>query len=330
VPANLTRCGVSQLHPGSCHKFGHGLLTLSWSIAAERLWSFAARHGCPVDTYAGYFGPTVGVKEVFFNQMMSDAERLYWLDRQRLGVDSSAKELWSDCRSFHSKPIRATYAFFDRDGPHSEAGSHLLRGLLETLPDNKGVEELHFVCKQLVKRNYNKKVSRVQLQHTIMTSGILERRGVGHDARVRKAYFLKRFRDRNRRPCNAADFRAATHKLPRAWSDIMGHKAWRTTTEADDRSAASAWHLLQSLPMSPDGLLCIHNSRLSRFLLAKTIFSYQGRFLACMGRGKWSALAWPLEALLGPDGFYRWTFECGAPASGRWRLLISNCRGNVP
>ena len=33
----------------------HGLMSLSWAICSERLWSFAARHCTPLDCYADFF-----------------------------------------------------------------------------------------------------------------------------------------------------------------------------------------------------------------------------------------------------------------------------------
>ena len=34
-----------------------GLMSLSWAICSERLWSFAARHCTPLDCYANFFEP---------------------------------------------------------------------------------------------------------------------------------------------------------------------------------------------------------------------------------------------------------------------------------
>ena len=53
------------------------------------------------------------------------------------------------------------WAFFERDGPESEAGGKLLRGLVQTPPDNKAVEE--FIIRSSQKgRNANRQSKPVQ------------------------------------------------------------------------------------------------------------------------------------------------------------------------
>ena len=137
--ASLDVCQVGVGAVDQQVKAINGLVELSWSIVAERCWSFAARHSVAPDAYAAYFAGGGGSQELVFNLMVTHAANVYWLDRRRL-TDQIAQELWNDCHCIRSIVVRCLYAFFERDGSRSEAGQKLLRGLVDTLSDNNSVE----------------------------------------------------------------------------------------------------------------------------------------------------------------------------------------------
>ena len=155
-------------------------------VPNDQVWSLAARHSCPPESYAEYFGE--GLAERIVATMMNDAAAMYWLEELRISGDAWAKELWNDCHCAQSKPVRMIFAFFERDGAYSQAGSSLLRGCLQTVADNKGVEELHHACKLDAKAAPNKNSPPHRLQHCIIRSGVVERRDMKHSALVTKEY----------------------------------------------------------------------------------------------------------------------------------------------
>ena len=305
----LSQCRTVREQERSVQNLGE----LSWAIISERAWSFAARHSCPPDEYADFFAQEVSAQAESVSVMMTHAGNVYWLDRER-HVDHDARELWNDCHSLQSKVVRIIYAFFERDGVGSIAGKQVLRGCEETLADNKGVEELHHHCKMDARGRANKRQPAWHLQHIVNNSNVIEGRGMKHNARVTKEVWLKKFRRGARLNYSSNSHRACKHKLPASWSRIMGDKHWRTSTELEGRSAASAWHWLHVIgPMAGPRRDTIGQALLSRWLLPEMVFRNivvdgPDDFFASLGRGKWSTLAWPLALTPGPWHQHRWTF----------------------
>ena len=273
-------------------KTAKSLLELSWSIVGERVWSLAARHSVPPDSYATYFGGSDVKRQSVFEDVAAHARRTYWLDQKRLSNDD-ALELWRDCHPLHSTPVRAIWAFFERDGVGSRAAHNLLKGCIQTLADNKGVEELHKYGKNAAtKKSNSKKHSPCHLQHALTHSRILENRGIAHDAAVGKASFLENFNGKRKFVYKKTSHYASSHKLPPHWSTIMGRKSWRTTSEISGRVSASAWYWLHAMSLDDP----IWLGRLSRWILPMTVFRTEcdgnDVFWASLLRGKWAALAW--------------------------------------
>ena len=113
----------------------------------------------PPDCYAGTLRSRQGGREEAIQVMGRHAQNVYWLDRRR-HTDELAKELWQDCVPVANKPVKLLFAFFERDGPDSEAAWNLLQDLAQTLPDNKAVEELqHALKSERKKRPHAKQTS---------------------------------------------------------------------------------------------------------------------------------------------------------------------------
>ena len=178
----------------------------------------------------------------------------------------------------------------------------MLRGCLQTLPDNKGVEELHHSAKLEAKRAPNKKVDANRLQDIIINSQVVERRDIKHNAMVTKETFLSKWRGKhNLLRLHKGRHAARKHRLPREWSEITAAKSWRTSSEVTDRVAASAWHwLLQLAPGRPLAGFQVRDALLSRWILPNVIFKKHGddaRHWASLGRGyhyKTYSVSWAL------------------------------------
>lgn len=278
-------------------------LELAWAFLSERIWSLAARHECPPESYAGYFVPGQAAQVVA--TMMREAAAMYWLEKRKL-ADTVAADVWRDCHCAQSKPVRMMFAFFERDGEHSRAGCSLLRGCLHTLADNKAVEELHHSCKLDVKGRSNKRQPGHHLQHTVISSQVLESRRIPHSVKVTKESFMAKWRHRSKLKNDRGRHDACKHRLPRAWSNIMSTKQWRTTNEATDRTSASAWRWLRQFAPggAPRAGIGLQDAMLSHWVLPMTIFKKLGDdspYMASMGRGKWSILAWPMNTEPGAE-----------------------------
>ena len=286
----------------------HGLMSLSWAISSERLWSFAARHCTPLDCYADFFEP--GSSAGVVARMLADAQRVYSLDACRFS-DSIADQLWKDAHSLHGKPVRLVWALFERDGPSSRSGTQLLLACVQTLADNKAVEELHFHLKSDAKKySSSQKQSASHLQHIAIRSKVLESHYLPHAAALTKDVFVENWHRKREFTLPKTVNYASTHCLPAEWSNIMGAKSWRSTTEVDGRASASAWHWIMTKEATDDWRTAL----LSRWLLPGMVFTKSGEtdehftLSATMGRGKWSTLTWPLVQEI-CDGNIVWKFS---------------------
>ena len=168
----------------------HRLCDLCWSITGERVGSLAARHAVPPDCYAGILCSNAHAVSESVHMLLRHANNVFWLDKLR-HTDARAMELWRDVSALTNKVIRSIFAFFGRDGVDSPAGKRLLRGCIQTLADNKGVEELHHSCKLDVKHNACKKQTPTHLQHVVLNSQVLEHHGLNHAAAITRQTFRR-------------------------------------------------------------------------------------------------------------------------------------------
>jgi len=115
----------------------------------------------------------------------AQAMKEHWVKLMRLEqaclVSATAKRLVDDLVFLRNTPVRMMYLFYERDGfqASSPDGLKLLRGLLEVLPDNKVVEDVHNCIRRDSKANPNRIQSRAHVQQLATCSPVLEERGPG-------------------------------------------------------------------------------------------------------------------------------------------------------
>ena len=106
--------------------------------------------------------------------------KLMHLEQARL-VSATAKRLVDDLVFLRNTPVRMMYLLYERDSfqASSPDGLKLLRGLLEVLPDNKVVEDVHNSIRRDSKANPNRIQSTTHVQQLTTCSPVLEERGPG-------------------------------------------------------------------------------------------------------------------------------------------------------
>ena len=172
-------------------------------------------------------------------------QRLLKLEQRRLTY-GPAKQLWNDISVARNSAIRAMYCLFERDQfrPNSTDGCHLLRGLLEVLPDNKIVEDSHNVIRADSTRCKSDKRNVTRIQDVNLRSTVLEFRGVPHPARMERDDFVRNFKAA--RPVDSKSrYHSSRHRLPAVQAHVMGKKTWPTVSEQWLRRSAAAWQWLQ-------------------------------------------------------------------------------------
>ena len=72
-----------------------------------------------------------------------------------------------------------------------------LQGLLEVLPDNKIVEDIHNAVRKDAKKTTSSKHCTVRMQDVVTASQVLESRNIPHPARATEEYFVRNFKLRD-------------------------------------------------------------------------------------------------------------------------------------
>ncbi len=137
---------ISAPSSGQTRKHAHWALMLMLHVLRNRVWSLAARHHIPPEVYVGVLSPSPHRRAETMEAMERHWRKLTQLEQGRF-ASATAKQLWEDITFAGNLPVRMMYMFFERsDFPrngHCSAGIKLLRGMLEVLPDNKVVEDIH-------------------------------------------------------------------------------------------------------------------------------------------------------------------------------------------
>ena len=211
---------------------------------------------------------------------------------------------------FNSKPIRWLYEFFERDerSVTSESGQRWLRGLLMKRPDNRIVEDIHCRIRNAARANANTRLTALHIQELIMSSNVLESRQVDHPTSVTKETFRAQLRSTRVGQITWRHM-AARHKLPHAWTAIMGSKTWHSPTPESGLQSFVAWHRLQMWMATLDANQLhppcpLSSAWFSTSARPHTFVSTDaggGKLFACLGNAKWGVLGLPVSRVIVPD-----------------------------
>jgi hypothetical protein len=170
-----------------------------------------------------------------------------------------------------SMPQRMVMIAFERDKfhPTSQCGRKLLRGCLETLPDNKSVEDIHLHVKNDSKRNSNRLQRAARIQDKIIHSKILEKRGIPHYAALNKHLFVRDFSAASA-TYGAMPHDPKRHMLSKKWSQLFKPKQWGTITEETLRLSAAAWQWFNELAVPRDRPLRVDDALFTKMVTRET------------------------------------------------------------
>ena len=287
------------------------IVALVWRLVSQRAWSLAARHHGPPQSYVGLLSRSPLRQRRAMNQIERDWKALAQLEQRRLAFEPALR-LWKDMQYAKVRPIRLLWALceaskFDVDscGP----AKCLLRGLLDSWPDNKIVEDAHNHVKADSTKTRSTKRSPARQTDCMVHSGILESRGIPHTSRVTKSFWVSRGGALAPAQGNTRAYTSPSskqlhchypqkHGLPREWATLMGRKVWGTSTEANHRKSLATWQWYQvgrasmTVPGSAPPKLC--DAFFTRLLDVDMVVERDGRIFASLGNCMWAALLYPL------------------------------------
>lgn len=127
---------------------------------------------------------------------------------EQLAADAGKTvQLVQDLNQVFTPPIRLMIQAYEEDfySCASQPGSHVISGLLRTLPDNKLVEDLHSVLRNDARTQKTKRQSLHHMMELVTQSNQLSSREVPHKPVVNRPVFLEAFprtkdQKRRRRP----------------------------------------------------------------------------------------------------------------------------------
>ena len=272
-------------------------LSLTLHIVQNRMWTMT-KHSLPPDSYATVASASSHIADETCATMKTEHQNLLVLESVRHN-NAAAQALWDDVALVaKSKPVRALWEFFCRDrySRMSFAGTHLLKGMLWTIADNKSCEDTHGTLRLDARANSNKKIQRNRLQHLVNTSGVFEARGVPHRPGVSKQDFINHFKVLKPKAM-ASKYRSCRHKLPTSWSKILGKKKWPTLNEEWANKAAAAWAWLHEYlrRRRAGNLVSLGAARFTRLVPALQVVQCGDRFWLSLGHHTWAFLGWQLR-----------------------------------
>ena len=134
-------------------------------------------------------------------------------------TDKIAASLWADIHFAKSSPIRLLHVLLEsfQWSPRAQAGLHILRGTLDTLPDNPIVEDAHKDVRRDVKTSVNLRRSARRIQDVLECSSALERRDISHPSKYNKDTFLAEYHSARTKTKNT--YVSTKRKLPEEFAE---------------------------------------------------------------------------------------------------------------
>ena len=164
-------------------------LHLAWNIYAHRAWTLS-KHSCPPECNAALLksGP---IAQAAADALKIQHKNILSLEIARHKVRAAA-DLWHTCLYISMQPVRLVWEYYkqDRYSCHSLRGRQMMMGLIQTMADNKAVEDVHNPIRLAAKKGSNDKMSASTVQHLVNESNVFEARGIQHRVKVDKAHKL--------------------------------------------------------------------------------------------------------------------------------------------
>ena len=285
---------------------------LVWAIVSHQHWSIQVRHCRVPECYIEIFDPRPEVNQATADRM--GANWRTWMRLEQLRFTHTYIDLLLDDLD-RGAPARVLHILFERDRFKADSvdGRKFLRGSLETMPDEKPVEELHRKIKRDSKKKANRKQRGARIQNAVLDSNILESRSINHKAAVDKAFFVNAYRTTTP-SAQTKYFHAKRHKMHKSLSQIMGKKVWKTVTVDCLRRSAAAWRWLEVIASGHKGHHLVDAALFSRWFTSEILIQ-QGddAVFASLGNYSWGVLVLPTKEHK-EDGITYYLVDCEATA----------------
>ena len=324
------------------------IFELIMQLLAGRTWSLAVRRALPPEQYAGVLSPEKEVRKTSLELLRKHHECLLkWEDDvtsdPSLKESVVAQQLQENVCFAVNRPARLMMDAFESidydhrrlrgyghktsvvlGQNHKEAGEHLLQTLIQTFPDNKIVEDVHNALRLEARGNKNNKLTPSTMQSVCMNSGVLESRGISHQAEVSESEFIQALGSVKR---VKEMYFSKVHVLPEEYISICSTRSWSAFTEESLETGAAAWAWLQfqSQTLSVFGNLKATSGVFSKVARRGLVFQLEDTVSSppqfSLGHADWGVLMWPLELYDSDDEVEYYTLHCDVEAKAKCEFL---------
>eukprot|EP00435_Cladocopium_sp_Y103_P045777 s167_g13.t1 len=173
---------------------GPKVLELSQRLLKHRCWSLS-KASAPPDCYAGLLSSDPIEQKAAASLLRADHRNLLELESLVANTGQRPPKILQDINVVCTPAIRLLFLSFEEGSYHHQTpgGLHLLRGMLQTLPDSKIVEDVHGTLRKESKKAPNKRQTAQALQELVCNSPVLATRRIQHKAFVTREVFLQYF-----------------------------------------------------------------------------------------------------------------------------------------
>jgi hypothetical protein len=246
-------------------------LDLCLHILSEKWWSDQVRLNLPPECYVGVLGNADTAQQTV--QVMK-RNWVVWMRLENIRLTRpDALALLTDLDD--CAPVRMLHMMFERGKFASTylPARKLLRGMVDALPDNKSVEDLHLEPKLDSKAKHNRKQRAARIQDKVMNSNSLSSRSINDVAAVSKGEFVAAYKYASK-VYAAARHNPSKHLILKSWSKVCGKKTWGTVSEETLRRNSAAFAWLERIAQMPDLPLRVDVALFSRLCVPFSLLRF--------------------------------------------------------
>ena len=211
-------------------------------LAGSRSWSL---YPVPPLCYAAILSQSQEKAQVAMDLMRNDWQNWNKVEAAQL-TDVHVQKLILIVYWMNFKAIRLMFMLFERYNwdVRAQEPVEFYRALLDGIPDERVVEEIHKSMRDQERNSRNEFTSIVTRQQTAIHCGVLEGRDVFHPKLTKEEFVGGEYID-SAGVVKIGEFRKRSdpdsHKLPKAWAGLMGTKTWANPNPINMRDSLATW-----------------------------------------------------------------------------------------
>ena len=212
------------------------------TLQGFRVWSKWMDMHLPPNCYRGAASADVETSNRALATMNAHWQMILRVEALAADGHEEPRTILADMPWTKKASIRFIYSLFEKDrwSRDSVAGQSHLAALVDTVPDNKLVEDTHNYLRDLGRTSRRFISSRMTRMSAAMNAGGLESRGIGH-RKVKHHTFKQKFNQHRFKQRARKLFESKHLRLPAYMSAVMGERTWASPNPESMRKGLSSF-----------------------------------------------------------------------------------------